>query len=171
MKRKRHFICYAIITLLTVIILLLLIIIAMFAVLLKNTSKEETAQESVTVQISPSPEVSPFPEVSPTNPPGPDYVTYAIIINGNLLHLINEGNGMVPPHYLEKIEQAEFLGETREPVQSGEFPKEELQSNYIPAGYEVYHYVSDEEDSYFVYSEENFYCIYAKEWYVIELPE
>lgn len=157
MKEKKHFMLYACGALLVLVLLILLLIKAIPAASPENTDGNESLPTSST------------PEATPTNPPGPGYVPGVIVIGGNLISL-DSGGGMVPPQYLEKMEQAEYLGETKEPVPDNEYPTEELQSNYIPAGYEVYHLVTDEEDSYIVYSEEDFYCIYATEWHVIE-PE
>lgn len=156
MKDKKHFIPYAGIVLLAVILVILLAVEIIPVGFFNDTDGEKTTlAESV-------PKAAP-----PTFAPGMlGCFKGAIVIDGNLISL-NSGGGMVPPQYLEKMGQAEYLGETKEPVPEDEFPTEELQSNYIPAGYEVYHLVTDEEDSYIVYSEEDFYCIYAASWDII----
>lgn len=157
MKNKKHFTPYVCIALLLLVLLALLI-----ARLTSPASPEENDGNEPSAIVSPT-------DATPTPPPGPGYVPGTIVIGGKLISL-DSGGSMVPPQYLEKMEQAEYLGETKEPVPDNEYPAEELQSNYIPAGYKVYHLVTDEEDSYIVYGEEDFYCIYATEWHVIE-PE
>lgn len=107
-------------------------------------------------------------EPGTTPPPGPGgQISPMIVVGGETLYAWGEDVPLWYAEamgYLEKVAQAEYLGETMEPVPDSEEPAGELQTNYLPAGYMVYHFVTEEEDIYLIYSEEDSRFLYMDRW-------
>lgn len=157
MHKKQSFICKKVVIRM---ISLCLFIIAVIVVFIKSANNDRINADNLADGGISNLEVTPCPgQGSPITP--------MICIDGKRIYL---GSKEVPfwyaekMGYFEKTSQAEYLGETKEPVPDFEKPSEELQTNCLPAGYQVYHLVTEEEDSYFVYSEEDSRFIYMENW-------
>ncbi|MGF7142079.1 hypothetical protein HNQ56_000489 [Anaerotaenia torta] len=99
---------------------------------------------------------------TPTNPP--DTVPPGLVLNGRLI-LLTGRHVQISPSIQEKIDAAELLGITVEPVSPSEFPTEELQTNYIKKGCSIYHYKTDSEEVYiFIDCDRTTYCFYNTPW-------
>ncbi len=134
--------------------------VVMLTIFIKNVGNGQIIADNLTDEENLNPEATPCPgQGSPITP--------MICIDGNKIYI---GPKEVPlwyaekMGYLDKVAQAEYLGETTEPVPDSEEPSEELQTNCLPTGYQVYHLVTEEENSYFVYSEEDSHFIYMENW-------
>lgn len=139
--------------------LLAAIVLLGFFVVLSAGKDPHSTQEPEMVSVS---------DPGTTPPPGPGgQISPMIVVGGETLYA---GGDDVPlwyaetMGYLEKVAQAEYLGETIEPVPDCEEPAGELQTNYLPAGYMVYHFVTEEEDIYLIYSEEDSRFLYVNRW-------
>ncbi len=139
---------------------LCLLVVVALVVLVKGVGNGQITADNLADGENLNPEATPFPgQGSPITP--------MIFIDGNKIYI---GPKEVPlwyaekMGYLDKVAQAEYLGETTEPVPDSEEPTGELQTNCLPTGYQVYHLVTEEENSYFVYSEEDSHFIYMENW-------
>ncbi|MGF7144257.1 hypothetical protein HNQ56_002688 [Anaerotaenia torta] len=68
-------------------------------------------------------------------------------------------------NHSKKIDAAELLGITVEPVSPSEFPTKELQTNYIKKGCSIYRYKTASEEVYiFIDCDRTTYCFYNTPW-------